>query len=731
MSYFQHELSGQPRFRTSPVSRAALALVMACAAWPLAAQTTAPTTAQSPEQMTTAQADAAQKATPEADATLEAVSVVGDWLADASEEDVFAHPGARDVLRREEFTREGIVTVREALNRIPGVNAPENNGTGSHDMALNFGVRGLNPRLASRSTVLMDGIPVPFAPYGQPQLSFGAVTMGNVDALDVVRGGGAVRYGPQNVGGIVNFVTRAIPEKFGVKAGLQLDTSPGSSSKGPKGSANFLVGGTNARGLGAALLYSGTRGSDFREHSSTQIDDVILKGQLKLAPGHRLHALVQHYEGKADMPGGLSRAQFNADPYQSTRPLDRFWGRRTVASAGYEYSQGARRLSVQAFHTNTLRSGYLDQGKFVSLSPRYYWVRGVQAHASQGMRLGSTRHEIGLGWRYINEASHELRYRENTPITRLPGTDSRKDRDTRGQTRAHAFYIDDRIDIGRLTLTPGLRYEHIKQQQTNVLTARPYAGNYNVALPALNVSYWLDDRWTLYANTEGSFGSVQYSQMPNRVAQNKIEPEKARTWEIGTRYASKHLQAEANIFLINFSNQYESNQTTGNVIARGKTRHQGVETSVLYRLDALSPALAGLDVRLNYAYTDASIREAGPNQGNAVPFSSRHKGLIALNYARDAWRVGLEGQFQSSQYADNANTRAETARGNAGRIPGYAIWHLRAGYDFGPAAAGMKLSLGVKNLFDRAYYTRSFDDNNMGLYLGQPRTYYVQASFDF
>ena len=27
-----------------------------------------------------------------------------------------------------------------------------------------------------------------------------------MDAVDVVRGGGAVRYGPQNVGGIVNFV---------------------------------------------------------------------------------------------------------------------------------------------------------------------------------------------------------------------------------------------------------------------------------------------------------------------------------------------------------------------------------------------------------------------------------------------------------------------------------------------------------------------------------------------
>ncbi|WP_437339662.1 hypothetical protein, partial [Klebsiella pneumoniae] len=36
-----------------------------------------------------------------------------------------------------------------------------------------------------RSTVLMDGIPVPFAPYGQPQLSLAPVSLGNMDAIDV------------------------------------------------------------------------------------------------------------------------------------------------------------------------------------------------------------------------------------------------------------------------------------------------------------------------------------------------------------------------------------------------------------------------------------------------------------------------------------------------------------------------------------------------------------------
>jgi len=57
-------------------------------------------------------------------------------------------------------------------------------------MALNFGIRGLNPRLATRSTLLMDGIPIPYAPYGQPQLSLGPISMGNMDAVDGVRGAG-------------------------------------------------------------------------------------------------------------------------------------------------------------------------------------------------------------------------------------------------------------------------------------------------------------------------------------------------------------------------------------------------------------------------------------------------------------------------------------------------------------------------------------------------------------
>ncbi|WP_434703824.1 TonB-dependent receptor family protein [Pseudomonas sp. Z1-12] len=658
-------------------------------------------------------------------------TVVGDWLGDAAQANVFEHPGARDVIRREEFERQGATQARDVLNRIPGVNAPENNGTGSHDMALNFGIRGLNPRLASRSTVLMDGIPVPFAPYGQPQLSFAPVSMGNMDAVDVVRGGGAVRYGPQNVGGVVNFVTRAIPDAPTVKGGFQTETSPSSSHDGFKTSSNLLAGGTADNGLGGALLYSGTRGGDWREHSDTQIDDLILKGNYQLDEANSFNAMAQYYEGEADMPGGLNVADYDADPYQSTRPNDRFWGRRTLVNVGYRYQQDRREFTASTFFTKTLRSGYLDQGSFLSLSPREYWVRGLETRFAQGFDLGPTSHEVGVGYRYINEAGHELRYRTPIASNELPTTSSRNDRDTRGGTEANAFFIDDRIDIGKWTITPGVRYEMIESQQTNNLTNVKYKGDYNTALPALNVLYHLTDEWNLYANTEGSFGSVQYSQMPNRVSSGEVKPEKARTWELGTRYDNGNLRAEIGAFLINFDNQYESNQTNDSVIARGETRHQGIETSINYALDDLSPALAGFDVYATYAFVDATIREDGPNKDNRVPFSSKHKGTLGVGYTDGPWKLNLDSTYQSAQFADNANTRTESADGSTGNIPGYMLFSSRAAYDFGPQLSDLNVAVGVKNLFNTQYFTRSFDDNNRGKYVGEPRTLYVQTSVAF
>ncbi|ORL67083.1 hypothetical protein B7H17_03665 [Pseudomonas putida] len=107
------------------------------------------------------------------------IKVVGDWLGDAEQSVVQNHPGARTVVRREAMVEKGAMNVRDVLRGIPGVQVQDSNGTGGSDLSLNVGVRGLTSRLSPRSTVLIDGIPAAFAPYGQPQLSMAPISKGN------------------------------------------------------------------------------------------------------------------------------------------------------------------------------------------------------------------------------------------------------------------------------------------------------------------------------------------------------------------------------------------------------------------------------------------------------------------------------------------------------------------------------------------------------------------------
>lgn len=252
-------------------------------------------------------------------AQLETVTVTGDWLGSPSETKVLEHPGARTIIERKQIEESGSTSVRDVLRQIPGVQVQESNGTGGSDISLNVGVRGLTSRLSPRSTILLDGVPLAYAPYGQPQLSLAPLSLGSLEAVDVVRGAGSVRYGPQNVGGIINFVTRSIPRQFTADASIGVESA--SHGGGVKTTPSLFVGGTNEQGLGLALLYSGTHGDGYRSsNDSTRIDDVMLKGAYRFSKYDDIALSLHHFEGSGRMPGGLTTAQYAANPSSPTAP---------------------------------------------------------------------------------------------------------------------------------------------------------------------------------------------------------------------------------------------------------------------------------------------------------------------------------------------------------------------------------------------------------------------------
>ncbi|WP_398497975.1 TonB-dependent receptor family protein [Variovorax sp.] len=683
---------------------------------------------------------------------LEAITVTGDWLGSPTEKKVVEHPGARTIVEQRQIRESGSSSVRDVLRQIPGVQVQESNGTGGSDISLNVGVRGLTSRLSPRSTILMDGVPLAYAPYGQPQLSLAPLSLGNIETVDVVRGAGSVRFGPQNVGGIINFVTRSIPETFAAEASIGVESA--GHGGGTKSTPSVFVGGTNDKGLGLALLYSGTHGEGFRQsNDKTNIDDVMLKGSYRFSKTDDIAVTLHHFEGQGRMPGGLTTAQYALNPFQSDRPFDEFTGRRTDGSLRYTHNDGINKFELLTYYTDSFRGSHLEQEgtgssanqRRLTAAPREYHTFAIEPRYSRLIDSGSVVQEVSVGYRYLKEASSEVATRSSYYRPRL-GFDASTlaqpaYQTSAGGTTANAFYIDDRIDFGNWTVTPGVRYEAIRSHNdvvgltngriTSVIAPKIDSNEW---LPTVSVMYRMNERWSLFANAGVSFGPQQYAQLAQST--DGLHPEKAKTYEIGTHYKGEAWGSELTLFNINFDKELQlARSITGDVgqwTDLGATRHRGLESALRYELGDLSPALKGLSVSATYTYTQA-IQKAGAFAGRDLPFYSRQVATLGARYERGPWTFNADVYAQSKQRSPGSpDTNAryvtlEDSTGRLGNIPGYAVMNVRAGYDFGPTMRNLKLAVGVKNLFDRRYFNRSVD-NNGGKYVGQPRTVYLQAS---
>lgn len=679
--------------------------------------------------------------------TLDSVTVTGNWLDNPNQEKVLEHAGARTIVDQQRIEESGSASVRDVLRLVPGVQVQDSNGTGGSDVSLNIGVRGLTSRLSPRSYVLMDGVPVSYAPYGQPQLSLAPVSLGNLSSVDVIRGAGSVRFGPQNVGGIINFVTRAIPKEFEADAsvGAEFYSHGGNVKTMP----SLFVGGTNAAGLGGALLYSGTHGSGWRAgNDKTDIDDVLLKGSYRLTGQDNLTASLHHFEGKGRMPGGLTTAQYAADPFQSTRSYDQFTGRRTDGSLKYTHNDGRNNIEVLTYYVDSFRGSYIEQEngsqRRLTAAPRNYNYLGLEPRYSRIFEAGPVVQEVSVGYRYLKEKSSEvaLRTAYYTPGTEGNAMDLPMNayQNSHGGTTAHAFYIDDRIDIGNWTITPGVRFERIRSFNhvknlgaggvvTSAITPESEADEW---LPTLSVLYRMNDHWSVFANAGKSFGPQQYAQLAQ--SDRGLHPESAKTYEIGTHFQGEQWGGELTLFNIDFDKELLLTRVgvDGIWTDLGATRHRGLESALRYDFGKAFPALKGLSAGMTYTYTQASS-QAGDFAGKDLPLYSRHTASLSARYSVDRWTFNADLNAQSKQRSPGSGTQyitQEDASGRLGDVPGYATVNLRTGYQMGKEAHNLRLAVGVKNLFDRRYYLRS-TDNNGGKYAGMPRTLYVQATLPF
>lgn len=649
---------------------------------------------------------------------LDTVQVQGSLLGRSTVQDVQHYAGSRQVIDNAQLRNGANRSLDDALQRVPGIKVFDETGTGALPQIM---LRGLYESRSGRVQVLEDGIPLALAPYGQTSLSLFPVGLNQVDRIDIVRGGAAVQYGPNNVGGVINLISPDIPTTWTTTLGQKVTAG---------GAGHYLsdtaisTGGYASDTFGLQLDANWTKGEYWREHSDTDIKNLRLRAEWWLAPDKLLKASVQRYVADMDMAGALSTADYLRDPRHSTRPLDEFTGRTTRASLVYQQDFGDLgpfqdlRLDWSNFSARSSRNFVVGMRSASSetwradlppqlrqSAPRDFKVYGSEPRLSWKTDSGTVSQQWTVGARAINEDIDFL-----VGNTRLSDGLYTLVRDWRFKDRGVAAYVSDAIGLAddRVTITPGLRYERVDSRYYNLASGASTRNKTSDVLPGLTLGFQATPQWYLYADGQRSLRAPQVTQI---IYGDNLDAELAWNYEAGARYQpNDRTRVQFGGYLIDFDQQIQLDNTTRTYRNLGKTRHQGGEVELQW-----SPAqLRALTLDVGYAYLDAR-QQSGAYDGKLVPYTSRNQLSLGASYQPGHTTVAVSGYYFSRAFSDAANTVQENAIGSVGELPAYWVWNAQLSQVLSERDSGkLSASLAVNNLFDRKYWYRGIDTSPWG-----------------
>lgn len=657
--------------------------------------------------------------------------------------------GSATVVPRAEMRQLAPQSSSDVLRTIPGVNVVAEDGMG---LRLNVGFRGLDPNRSRKVLVLEDGMPVTLNPYGSPEMYY-TPPVERMERIDVIKGSGQILWGPQTVGGVINYVTRDPPRKLGGHADVRY------------GAAGYLLahaGIGNTHGPIGWWLNVLHRRFDGPRRLDLALTDVLGKLRLQITPTSTLTLKLNVYDESSRATYlGLTQSQFDSDPTLSLADHDRFLVRRyalgvvhqqvitdavLLQTSLYAYQTG-RDWRRQEYDRADLGADYEricdglgrcgargDPGiapdsaggsiffrRTVANRNRLYAVAGIEprltwAWAAQASPVAG---ELTALVRYHHESA-----RDQIFVGAHPTADAGDLRDDERRTgRAFAALLQHRFTLwDRLRITPGLRSESfwsdrhtIRQPQAlptgqavgQDVDASGRASSYAL-IPALGIAFDLRRDMTLYGGVHRGYAPPRSRDAVSASGQNlRLEPEKSWNTELGAQIRKdRWLRADVAAFFLEFANQIippseAAGAVSGHAFNAGHSRHAGLEAAL-----TVDPAslLGGTSVAtpltVNYTYLPLAEMVGGLYGGNRLPYAPRH---ILWAQARLAHRVGLSAQasatYVSEQLGDKENTLAPSRDGLVGRLPGYLSLDARLAY----TRSGLTFYVVGKNLTDRQY----------------------------
>lgn len=629
--------------------------------------------------------------------------------ANAAPSDAASVPGSLTVLTAQQALREiqqtpgGVAlvtadawknstvgnTIKDILDYVPGVFAQPKWGDDTRlsirgsSLSRNFHLRGVQ--------LYMDGIPINTADgYGD----FQEIDPSAYKYVEVYKGGNALRFGANSLGGAINFVTPTGRDPFPNGASLDF---------GAFGYRRLQANAGGANGPWDGYVTASTQAADgFRDHSDGHSTRVSGNIGYQFSPDAETRFYLNANEVRQRIPGSVTKQSALTSP--------------TTAAVGNVTLDQQRNIdTVRLANKTTLRfdDTTVEFGAFgvdrrlmhpiFQYLDYHYQDYGGFAKATDDRNIGGFRNVLVAGVNVINGRI------DNKQYVNVGGQKGALASSSIDSSKNTSVYVEDSFYfLPTVAAVGGTQFLYAtRNRQDRFFSDGDQSGTteFNLWSPKGGLLWNIDPTWQAYANVSRSaevpsFGESASGPGIPTIPFTSIRPQTATTYEIGTRGKRPDLTWEFGFYRADIRNELlclYSAFGNCNVTNADRTIHQGIEAGVgaaIFKgLFDTGPAPDKLWLNLAYTLNDFRFDNDMLYGNNVLPGAPRHYLRAELLYKHaNGFYIGPNLEWvPESYYVDSANTV---------KTEPYAIWGLKAGVDNGgPVSAYVE----ARNIANTAY----------------------------
>jgi Fe(3+) dicitrate transport protein len=582
-----------------------------------------------------------------------AINVIG-----SGKDDLKKIPGSATLIGKKYLEETSPIDAMEVLRRVPGASVRFQDAAG---LTPNIGFRGVSNEESRKTLILEDGILTSLSPYGQPE-SYYIPQIDRMQRVEIIKGSGAILFGPSTIGGIVNFVSRKPPYK------------PTLYTKSMGGENGFIsnftqYGGTFGKtSIDVSSNYK--QGDGFRDYQKFKVNDFYLKLNHELNEKHAFNFKISQNNQDAESTYlGLTQGLFWRNSRINPARFDRKILSRSSVVIGYEYTPSEEIRIISRVYINNARRDWQRQDftynnlnqfgveslppddLFLAFSPgvigqrpgdvifmrnsaplreQFFQTGGLDLKLEWKKNILGFKNEIDLGFRVHGESNRITTKRIPYPFLEDGFPIIQQDR----KATAYSAYFHDRISLtDKIKIMPGVRYEWIRQgvynkrriadandvrtrRATNlgdVLFVNQGAESYTkVLLSGIGFTYDFTSTFNFFTGVHKGFSPPTYGTAISPTGTDyRLKQESSTNYEAGVRGdITNYFYTEMVAYILYFSDQIiNTNEISGEVGTRpvnsGKSIHRGSENTISFDFGKFFNTSYLIPLDLIYTYTNA------------------------------------------------------------------------------------------------------------------------------